>query len=236
MARLSRILGRITVRLSILALLLWGGWWALMDPDSPLPPGWNPLEPLDVAAPETWLTGMKLRKALGSDATCLAALDTGAAYSRMEPLEAGACSVGNRVMLSSVGGAAIDPVETSCAIALRSAMWERHALRDAAADLGAPVARILHQGSYNCRPIRGSSARLSTHATAEAWDVRGVVLADGRQLSLLDGWDGSGAEAAFWRAARDGACTWFATVLGPDYNDLHADHFHLQSRGWGLCR
>jgi len=236
MARLFQILGRIFVRLSILGLLLWGGWWMVMDPESPLPPGWNPLEPLDVAAPETWLTGMKLRKALSSDATCLAALETGAGFSPMEPLEAGQCSIGNRVLLSSIGQVSIDPVETSCAVALRSAMWERHSLRAAAEGLGAPIREILHQGSYNCRPIRGSSTRLSTHATAEAWDVRGVVLADGRRLILKGGWTGNVLEATFWRAARDGACDWFATVLGPDYNALHADHFHLQSRGWGLCR
>jgi hypothetical protein len=32
------------------------------------------------------------------------------------------------------------------------------------------------------------------------------------------------------------ACRWFPLVLGPDYNNLHADHFHLQVRGWGFCR
>ncbi|WP_172977635.1 extensin family protein [Halomonas sp. THAF12] len=25
------------------------------------------------------------------------------------------------------------------------------------------------------------------------------------------------------------------TVLGPDYNAAHADHFHLALRGWRVC-
>ena len=48
--------------------------------------------------------------------------------------------------------------------------------------------------------------------------------------------DFTGDAAAFLQAARDGACDWFSLTLSPDYNSLHEDHFHLQSRGWGLCR
>ncbi|CTQ48888.1 extensin-like domain-containing protein [Jannaschia donghaensis] len=237
MPKSLRILGRIAVRLTLLGCLLWGGWWLLMAGDSPLPTQWHPLKPLDVAADESWWTGVKLRRAVSSDRACLAALDTGADYVSLPPLEGeGACGIDPRVSLRAVGDVGLSPVETTCAVALRTAMWERHVLRPASQTLGSPIARLHHQSSYNCRPIRGSTSRLSTHATAEAIDVRGVTLADGRRLELVSGWTGDGAEAAFWRAARDGACDWFVTVLGPDYNALHADHFHLQSRGWGLCR
>lgn len=232
-----RIFARIAARLTVMGALVWGGWWLLMDGDSPLPTEWHPLDPLDVAAPESWLTGMKLRRAVSSEATCLAALETGAAFRSLPPLEGeGACGIDPRVSLSRVGQAEMRPVETTCAVALRTAMWQRHTLQPAAEALGTTITGLRHQSSYNCRAIRGSTNRLSTHATAEAIDVRGVTLADGRRLELVSGWGGDAAEAAFWRAARDGACTWFVTVLGPEYNALHADHFHLQSRGWGLCR
>jgi hypothetical protein len=72
--------------------------------------------------------------------------------------------------------------------------------------------------------------------SAEAIDIAGFRLAGGRLVTLRQGWAGAPDEAAFLRAARDSACRFFATALGPDYNALHADHFHLQSRGWGLCR
>ncbi|MGB3555768.1 MAG: extensin family protein [Jannaschia sp.] len=74
----------------------------------------------------------------------------------------------------------------------------------------------------------------SRHGTAI--DLSGLVLADGRRLSLASGWTGNGPEAAFWRAARDGACKWFTTVLGPAHNAAHADNLHLQSGGWGTSR
>lgn len=132
------------------------------------------------------------------------------------------------------------PLETSCAIALRLAMWEHHTVQPAAAaQFGVAVTRLRHQSSYNCRPIRttsGDGQRLSTHATAEAIDIAGVTLADGRQLELRGNWDGTSPEAQFFRTLRDGGCDWFVTVLGPEFNALHADHFHMQSVGWGTCR
>ena len=119
-------------------------------------------------------------------------------------------------------------------------MWERHSLAPLALEiLGTELAAIDHLSSYNCREIRtpgGSGGRMSTHATAEAIDIAGFRFADGRQVRLVSDWDGSGPEAAYLRAARDSACTWFQTTLGPEYNALHSDHFHLQSRGWGTCQ
>jgi hypothetical protein len=38
------------------------------------------------------------------------------------------------------------------------------------------------------------------------------------------------AMSAFLHKAHDGACDIFATVLGPDTNDAHHDHFHLDMK------
>ncbi|MEO0904037.1 MAG: extensin family protein, partial [Pseudomonadota bacterium] len=98
---------------------------------------------------------------------------------------------------------------------------------------------IDHFGSYSCRVMRtssGPSTRMSTHATADAIDIAGFGLSDGTRIRLLADWGPDGPKADFLRAVRDGACEWFSLTLSPDYNRLHADHFHLQSRGWGLCR
>ena len=219
---------------SAAALLIW-------HPETPLPPEWNPTEPLEIRAPLTALTGWKMQRAAATESACLAVLD-GEPVQSLPPLEVDDpdCGIDPRVRVSGVGRAAVAPVETTCAVALRLAMWERHGLQPAAEGLlGSSVARIEHQSSYSCRTIRtigGGSGRMSLHATAEAIDVKGFVLSDNRRISLLDAWDGGGPEAAFLRAVRNSSCTWFATTLGPDYNALHGDHFHLQSRGWGLCR
>lgn len=232
MKRLANALGTLVAG----AFVFGAGVWLVASPDTPLPPEWNPTAPLNLSEPETLWTAMKLRRALAAPQTCLAALEGQADLTSMEPLMAeGGCGIDPRVRLSRVGGTDLAPVETTCAIALRLAAWERYTVQPAAEVLGSPVTRFRHQSSYNCRPIRGGT-RLSTHATAEAIDIAGVTLADGRQLELLDHWDGPGPEAQFFHALRDGGCDWFLTVLGPDYNALHADHFHMQSVGYGLCR
>lgn len=215
--------------------------WLVRDPRSPLPDAWNPLTPFDLTAPITPWTPMKLRRATADPKRCLAALDPHADVQSLPPLVGtGACGIDPRVALSRVGQTTLARVETTCAIALRLAAWERFVVQPAAqAHLGASVDRIRHQSSYNCRPIRtanGPGQRPSTHATAEAIDIAGVVLSNGRRLELVGNWADPSPEALFFRALHDGACDWFVTVLGPDYNALHADHFHMQSVGWGACR
>ena len=221
--------------------LAFGGYQAVVHPDTPLPPEWNPTQPLRIRDPVTMITGWKLNRAVASEDTCLATLDGFAALQPMAPLEdTDQCFIRDRVDLRAVGQARLSPVETRCAIALRLAMWEQHSVQPAAAEfLGSSVSRIDHIGSYNCRAMRtasGPTTRMSTHATADAIDIAGFGLADGTRIRLLADWDGAGPEAAFLRAVRDGACDWFNLTLSPDYNRQHADHYHLQSRGWVLCR
>ncbi len=77
---------------------------------------------------------------------------------------------------------------------------------------------------------------MSQHATANALDISGFDLADGQKIRLRSDWDGSEAEQAFLRAARDSACDWFRMVLSPDYNAAHHDHFHVDQGLWMGCR
>lgn len=217
------------------------GILALFHPDTPLPTQWNPTVPLVANDPVTPLTAWKLRRTLNDPDACRAVLSEVAQMSVLDALVASeSCHVRNRVSISSVGGAQIDTIETSCATALRLALWEEHGVQPAARDILGTQARVIRQvGSYNCRRIRtaqGTTNRWSTHATADAIDITGFDLADGRRIRLIADWDDGTEESAFLRAVRDSACTWFATTLGPDYNSLHADHFHLQARGWGTCR
>ena len=93
--------------------------------------------------------------------------------------------------------------------------------------------------AYSCRQMRtsrGTSFRMSQHATANAIDISGFRLADGRSITLLRDWDGDTAKAAFLREVRDGLCDWFNITLSPDYNRLHADHFHADMGPFLTCR
>ncbi|WP_170361101.1 extensin-like domain-containing protein [Ruegeria arenilitoris] len=228
--------------ITLLIIVGGGGWWLLSHPQTPVPSHWNPLRELTVTAPVTPVTAYQMRRALGDEAQCRAALSAaGVAFERMDDLVVDQnCGIAGRGLLTRLGTARIEAVETSCATTLRLALWEHHVVQPAARDfLGTDVRALRHVGSYNCRRMRtaqGQHSGWSSHATADAIDIIGLQLGDGRSLILLTDWDTPGPEAAFLHRIGRGACDWFRVVLGPDYNRLHADHFHLQGPGWGFCR
>ncbi len=223
-------------------LLGGGGWWLLAHPKTPVPIHWNPLRDLEISAPVTPVTKWQLNRALADEGQCRAALaEAGVRFPAMEDrIVDQNCGVSGRGLLSQLVTARLQPVETSCATTLRLAMWENHVVQPAARDhLGAEIARIRHIGSYNCRRMRtaqGENSGWSSHARADSIDIVGLDTTDGRTLTLLADWQGNDPEAAFLRQIWYGACDWFRVVLGPDFNRLHADHFHLQGPGWGYCR
>jgi hypothetical protein len=105
---------------------------------------------------------------------------------------------------------------------------ERVVLPAARRHLRAEVVGIRVAGSYSCRPMNSvNGALLSEHGHANALDVSGFVLADGRVVWVRTGWGGSWAERSFLRAVHRASCRVFTTVLGPAYDRLHHDHFHL---------
>jgi hypothetical protein len=202
-----------------------------------IPPQWNVFDPLVVTDPVTPLTSWKLDWAASDPELCMTVLEPIGLVTPMQDLKVSKdCGITGRLQLSGVGLSNLSGLETSCATALRLAMWEHHGIQPAARDiLGQDVRRIRHMGSYNCRSIQGSS-RWSTHATADAIDIAGFDLVDGSRITLLSDWTGQFAKAEFLWAVRNSSCDWFETTLGPDYNAAHANHFHLQNKGWGTCR
>ncbi|MEN9717373.1 MAG: hypothetical protein RIQ99_251, partial [Pseudomonadota bacterium] len=91
-------------------------------------------------------------------------------------------------------------------------------------------------GSYNCRNVAGSDRR-SAHSTADAIDVSGFVLADGRRITITGNWTaGTDAERRFLTTIHASACKRFGTVLGPAYNAAHRDHLHVELGGRAFCR
>ena len=93
---------------------------------------------------------------------------------------------------------------------------------------GVPLVELKIAASYACRPMNNVyGAHLSEHGHANALDVSAFVLADGRSISVKRGWRGDNRDRAFLQAVHDGACQQFTTVLGPDYDSNHHDHFHV---------
>lgn len=153
----------------------------------------------------------------------------------------GGCSTLSSVTLSRLQGDSeafdlsnLGPV--ACPLAESFAGWARYGVDRAARQiLGSGLVRIETMGSYSCRNVAGSG-RLSAHARAEAIDVAAFVLADGRRISVLNDWNGGSAERRFLRVVHESACKRFGTVLGPNYNAAHHNHFHLELGDGSFCR
>lgn len=204
--------------------------------------------PLDLGERPGWATGRELVGLRGDFPRCRALLErAGVRFEALPTRRDGpSCGYDDAVRFGAGGSRAVafEPANlgTSCAVAAALAMWEWDVVQPAALrQFGRPVVRIEHFGSYNCRRIAGRDAQFwSEHATADAVDIAAFILDDGRRISIVNDWRGDDAESRFLRTVRTGACPLFATVLSPDYNEAHRDHFHLDQakRAWGrrACR
>jgi hypothetical protein len=91
-----------------------------------------------------------------------------------------------------------------------------------------PVVEIRQISAYSCRGMNGQpGARISEHAFGNALDIASFTLADGRKITVKNGWRGSPEEQGFLRDVQGAACEQFNTVLAPGSNRFHYDHFHF---------
>ena len=182
----------------------------------------------------------------GTARQCLTQLgDAGVEFTALPDRYTGeGCSTVGTVQMSALRGdhsqmslSNIGPVQ--CALSGAFAAWARFGVDRAAQQiLGSPLQQIQTFGSYSCRNVAGTSRR-SAHSTAGAIDISGFVLEDGRSISVKDDWSsGSAKEQEFLRVIQRSACRRFDTVLGPEYNAAHRDHFHVEGviDGNSFCR
>lgn len=234
--RLSRGFDRMALATLIVgALALATKGWLDAHPEH------NPWAPLDLRDPPGWATQRKIAALRADPLECRAVLERSeVAFQALEPAGEGECARTDRTVLSAYP---LSPGRTpmTCAMAAAMELWLERSVRPAAQEmLGSPVVRIEHFGAYSCRRLYGrGEGRWSEHATGNAIDVAAFVLADGRRVSVVADWNAGDEKADFLRRVREGACEVFGTVLSPDYNAAHRDHFHFDQapRGFGgLCR
>jgi hypothetical protein len=93
-----------------------------------------------------------------------------------------------------------------------------------AAGLGSPLSALDNYDSYECRGRnRVVGAQLSEHGRANALDVRGFKLADGRSIGLTD----RTVPRELRETVLQSVCARFPTVLGPGSDWYHEEHIHL---------
>lgn len=224
--------------LALIAVFTWGAiaWVRALPPED------SPFANLDLERPIGWATPMQIDRIRSDAMACSAALDGSMiGVAPIEDRREGVndqCGFSNAVVLTESTYPYSDSVRVSCPLAAALYVWEREVVTAAAeAWLESPVARIEMIGTYACRNVYSrAEGRLSEHATANAIDVAGFRLENGRRVTVLQGWNGLAADAGFLRQIRNEGCEVFQGVLSPDYNRAHADHLHLDMGPFDICR
>lgn len=164
-------------------------------------------------------------------------------YETLQPIKDGACGAPAPLKLKGYAGEPkleIRPAATlTCKMALALHRWLQTIVQPRAKELlHANVIRLGNVSSYHCRHrYNDPSQPMSHHAFANAIDVGEFVTAKGERISVLEHWPGSDERAAFLKDIHKGACGIFGTVIGPERDAAHKNHFHLDmaSRKRALC-
>jgi hypothetical protein len=151
----------------------------------------------------------------------------------------GGCSAVGAVQLLDIGTPVTNLGSMTCPLARQFARWTREAVQPAAGQwLKSRVIRVESFGTYACRPLNGVAGnKLSEHGRANAVDIAAFVLADGRRITVLEGWRSEDEQVrGFLRAVHQAGCRRFKVGLGPDANAYHANHFHFDMGQGPYCR
>jgi len=208
--------------------------------DRYVPDEYNPFEPLSINDDITFLTKQKINNLKSDQDACLDVLaDSDLKFKPLPDQETGeSCGLFNTALLEqsaiSYGGG----ITLKCPALVSLAIWEKHALKPLAEEiLQQEVVRIRHYGTYACRNVNNRKVgRRSQHAYANAIDVAGFVLQDGSEISVLRDWGKETPKGQFLSAIHQSACQYFSTVLGPNYNAAHNNHFHFDQGPSRICR
>ncbi|MGR3453667.1 extensin-like domain-containing protein [Pseudooceanicola sp.] len=151
----------------------------------------------------------------------------------------GACGVEDAVRVSSVSGVSLSThAVMDCTTARALNAWVAQAARPAIGTTGGGLSELRVAAHYACRTRNNQrGAKLSEHSKGHAIDIAGFKLRNGQELTVLGDWHGDHAKVM--RAMHKAACGPFGTVLGPDADRFHRDHFHFDTaryRAGTYCR
>lgn len=169
------------------------------------------------------------------DPACVGALTgAGVQFEILPSNENGSCGLTQPLKIASTGkeGVRFSPAAVMGCPQTRAVLaWLEKTVQPAAtASLGGPITGIQVADSYSCRGRNNApGAKLSEHAAGNAIDISGFQIGTGKQarwVKVEARKNPDDPEGKFLASVRQGACTYFTTVLGPGQPD-HDDHFHL---------
>lgn len=194
------------------------------------------------APPESWSN----EAIEAAKAECASLLDAVAyEFETLEPIKDGICGAPAPVSLSAVNSTPqvkIQPAgRMTCTLADALGRWLREIVQPRAkALLEDEIVALTNVAAYHCRPRYDDAAqRMSHHAFANAIDISEFITGKGERINPLEHWNGEDARAKFLKEVHAGACGIFGTVLGPEANVAHRNHFHFdlaKRRHSAYCR
>lgn len=150
------------------------------------------------------------------------------------------CGVENAVRVRSVSGIGLSQKAVmDCGTAQAIKTWIESSAKPALARKGGGLQSLRVAAHYACRTRNNQKgAKISEHGKGRAIDISGFRLADGTEIDVLTAWNNKRFSAAM-RQMHKGACGPFGTVLGPNADRFHRDHFHFDTaryRSGSYCR
>ncbi|MEL7081005.1 MAG: extensin family protein [Pseudomonadota bacterium] len=156
------------------------------------------------------------------------------------PGRIGGCGVPQAIRLKAVSGVTLSQASVmDCPTAKALKRWVEKGAKPAIGSRGGGLASLRVAAHYSCRTRNNQpGARISEHGKGRAIDISGFTLKDGSVISVEDDW-GRGRNGRILRQMHRKACGPFGTVLGPEADRHHRDHFHFDTaryRSGSYCR
>lgn len=150
------------------------------------------------------------------------------------------CGIRNAVKVYEVAGVSLStPASMSCDTAKTLKGWVEGGMARAVRPMRSDVEELKIVAGYSCRTRNHKpGAKISEHGKGKAIDIAEFRFENGEVISLLDHW-GQGRKGRVLRDLHRSACGPFGTVLGPESDRHHRDHFHFDTanhRGSSYCR
>ena len=150
------------------------------------------------------------------------------------------CGVRGAVKLRSVSGISLSQQAImDCGTAKALKKWVESGMKPAVGSRGGGVAGIKVAAHYACRTRNNKKgAKISEHGKGRAIDIAALYLKDGSEISVYEHW-AKGWRGKALRRMHKAACGPFETVLGPNADRYHRDHFHFDTaryRSGSYCK
>ena len=151
------------------------------------------------------------------------------------------CGLQDGVKITHVEGVALSqPANIDCRTARALHTWVRDAVIPAVGRRGGGVKGLRVAAHYACRTRNHKKGgKISEHGKGRAIDISAIELRDGSAISVLRGWRDP-TMGKILKATHKAACGPFRTVLGPNADRFHQDHFHFDTarrkNGSAYCR